>query len=267
LNNSVKQKQGVTSGEAMNESESVNPEGPGGAAAEPAASAASRALSEMEDICRRYRKLYAGLVFDILEQMGMPNQALSHEIMPLTLDMKLAGPAFTMKGTTTAVRDETWRYKRIAMIKDMTYPCVEVRDRGTTPFNVALYGELTATTARAHGAVGAVVDGGTRDSGMVIAMGYPLFARYRSPVEAFGRVITIDHQVPIRMSGELTETVIVNPGDFIFGDLDGVLVIPKDLTLPVLLEAERIAGIEDAARADFQRGDDPLEVYKRHKRF
>jgi hypothetical protein len=115
--------------------------------------------------------------------------------------------------------------------------------------------------------VGAVVDGGTRDSGMVIAMGYPLFARYRSPVEAFGRVITIDHQVPIRMSGELTETVIVNPGDFIFGDLDGVLVVPKDLTLPVLEEAERIAGIEDAARVDFKRGDDPLDVYKRHKRF
>jgi 4-hydroxy-4-methyl-2-oxoglutarate aldolase len=245
----------------MNESGSVNPEGPGGG------SAAGHTPSAMEDICRRYRKLYAGLVFDMLEQMGLPNQALSHEIMPLTLDMTLAGPAFTMKGTTTAVRDETWRYKRIAMIKDMTYPCVEVRDRGTTPFNVALYGELTATTARAHGAVGAVVDGGTRDSGMVIAMGYPLFARYRSPVEAFGRVITIDHQVPIRMSGELTETVIVSPGDFIFGDLDGVLVIPKDLTVPVLLEAERIAGIEDAARADFQRGDDPLEVYKRHKRF
>lgn len=250
----------------MNKSGSINPEEPADSSAEPFASDAKRAPSEMEDICSRYRKLYAGLVFDILEQMGMPHQALSHEIMPLTLDMKLAGPAFTMKGATTAVKDEAWRYKRLTAIKDMTYPCVEVRDRGTTPFNVALYGELTATTARAHGAVGALVDGGTRDSAMVISMGYPLFARYRTPIEAFGRVVTIDHQVPIRMSGELTETVIVNPGDFIFGDLDGVLVVPKDLTLPVLLEAERIAGIEDAARVDFQRGDDPIEVYRRHKR-
>ncbi len=250
----------------MKKSRSVKPQGPAGGSAKPAASASDNIPSQMEDICNRYRKLYAGLLFDVLEQMGLPNQALSHEIIPLSLDMKLAGPAFTMKGATTAVKDESWRYKRLEAVKHMTFPCVEVRDRGTTPFNVALYGELTATTARAHGAVGAVVDGGTRDSGMVISMGFPLFARYRSPVEAFGRVITIDHQVPIRLSGELTETVIVNPGDFIFGDLDGVIVVPKDLTMPVLLEAERIAGIEDAARVDFKRGDDPLEVYKRHKR-
>jgi regulator of RNase E activity RraA len=97
-------------------------------------------------------------------------------------------------------------------------------------------------------------------------MGFPVFARYRSPVEAFGRVITIEHQVPIIIQGELSETVVVNPGDFIFGDIDGALVIPKALTLKVLIEAERIAGIEDAARADFKRGDDPVEVFKRHRR-
>lgn len=221
---------------------------------------------DMEQICNRYKKLYAGLVFDILEHLGYPNQALSHEIMPLALDMKLAGPAFTVKGTTTAVKDEKWRYRRLNMIKQMTYPCIEVRDRGTTSYNVALYGELTATTARAHGAVGAVVDGGTRDSAMVIAMKFPIFARYRSPVEAFGRVISLECQVPVLMSGELTETVVVNPGDFLFGDLDGVIVIPKALTMKVLEEAERIAGIENQARADFERGEDPVEVFKRHRR-
>jgi regulator of RNase E activity RraA len=221
---------------------------------------------EMERICNHYKKLYSGLIFDVLEHMGFANQTLAHEITPLSLDMKLAGPAFTMKGATTAVKDEKWRYRRLGAIKEMTYPCVEVRDAGTTPFNVALYGELTATTARAHGAVGAVVDGGTRDSGMVISMGFPLFARYRSPVEAFGRVITLDHQVPILMSGELTETVVVNPGDFIFGDIDGVIVIPKHLILPVLQEAERVEGVEDSARAEFKAGGDPVEVFNKYRR-
>lgn len=250
----------------MKQSRSVGPQKPSGGPAKPARPAAQVPAAEMEGICHRYQKLYAGLIFDVLEHLGLPNQALSHAIMPLSQDMKLAGPAFTMKGTTTAVKDEQWRYRRLSAIKAMTYPCVEVRDAGTTPFNVALYGELTATTARAHGAVGAVVDGGTRDSGMVIAMGFPLFARYRTPVEAFGRVITIAYQVPILLSGELSESVVVNPGDFIFGDIDGVLVIPKELTVPVLLEAERIAGIEDAARVDFKRGEDPIEVFKRHRR-
>jgi 4-hydroxy-4-methyl-2-oxoglutarate aldolase len=221
---------------------------------------------EMEQICQRYKLLYAGLVFDVLESLGYPNQAVSHEIMPLTLDMKLAGPAFTVKGATTAIKDEQNRYRRLDAIKTMIYPCVEVRDRGTTPYNVALFGELTATTARAHGAVGALIDGGTRDSGMLIKMGFPVFARYRCPVEAFGRVVTIEHQVPIRVSGELTETVVVHPGDFIFGDLDGVLVIPRELTLKVLLEGERIMKIEDAARKEFIKGTDPIEVFRKYRR-
>jgi 4-hydroxy-4-methyl-2-oxoglutarate aldolase len=221
---------------------------------------------EMGPICDRYQQLYAGLVFDVLESMGLPNQAVSHEIMPLTLDMKLAAPAFTVKGSPTAVKDEKMRYRRMNAIKEMRYPCVEVRDSGTTPYNVALYGELTATTARAHGAVGALVDGGTRDSGMLIAMKYPVFAKFRSPVEAFGRVITLDHQVPILVSGELTETVVVNPGDFIFGDLDGILVIPQALTMRVLTEAERVLGIENNAREEFKSGADPIDVFNKYRR-
>ncbi len=219
----------------------------------------------MLEMCARYKRLYAGLVFDVLEHLGYPNQALSHEIRPISPEMKLAGPAFTFKGATTAIKDETWRYRRLNAIKEMKYPCVEVRDR-TTPYNVALYGELSATTAAAHGAVGAVIDGGTRDSGFLISMGFPVFARYQSPIEAFGRVITIAHQVPILLSGELTETVVVNPGDFIFGDIDGVIVIPKHLTRQVLLEAERILGLENAAREEFKQGHDPVEVFKKYRR-
>ena len=52
----------------------------------------------MEQICRRYQRLYAGVIFDYLEHTGSPNQLLSSKIMPLTLEMKLAGPAFTVKG-------------------------------------------------------------------------------------------------------------------------------------------------------------------------
>jgi len=221
--------------------------------------------SNMAEICERYRRLYGGLVYDVLEHLGYPHQALSHELVPLSPEMKLAGPAFTVKGTMTCEKDESRRYKRLAMIKQMQSPCVEVRDAGT-PFHVALYGELSATTARAHGAVGALVDGGVRDSAYLIKMGYPVFCRYRNPVEAFGRWMMLDYQVPVRIHGELMESLQVNPGDFIFGDLDGVLVIPKDLTLTVLEECERVMGIEDVARGEFARGDDPVAAFERHKR-
>jgi 4-hydroxy-4-methyl-2-oxoglutarate aldolase len=219
----------------------------------------------MEVICERYRKLYAALIFDVLEHMGHSYQAVSHELVPLTHDMKLAGPAFTVKGTSTCEKDESKRYKRLEMIKNMTYPCIEVRDAGT-PFHVALYGELSATTSKAHGAVGALVDGGIRDTNYLINMGFPVFSRYRNPVEAFGRWMMLDYNVPVLVRGELSETIRINPGDFIFGDYDGVMVIPKDLTLTVLEECERVMGIEDVARVEFARGDDPVAVFEKHKR-
>ena len=219
----------------------------------------------MQEICARYLRLYGGLIYDVLEHMGYSYQAVSHELTPLSQNMKLAGPAFTVKGTTTCVKDVSRRYKRLEMITHMTSPCIEVRDAGT-PFNVALYGELSATTAKAHGAVGALVDGGIRDSTHLIKMGFPVFSRYRNPVEAFGRWMMLDYNVPVLVHGELSQTVQVNPGDFVFGDLDGAMIIPKDLIMTVLEECERVMGIEDVARGEFARGDDPVAVFERHKR-
>lgn len=221
--------------------------------------------STMERICERYRQLYGGAVYDVLEGLGYPDQVLSHELTPLAPEMKLAAPAFTMKGTFTSERDEAGRHTRMRMVYQMTYPCIEVRDRGT-PYNVAIYGELSATISRAHGAVGALIDGGTRDTQRLVDERFPVFARYRTPVEAFGRYTMLKCQVPVRIAGELRDTVVVSPGDFIFGDRDGVLVIPQDLTLRVLEECERIKSLEDQARAEFARGNDPVEVFLRYKR-
>lgn len=225
----------------------------------------SRGDSEMAAISERYRRLYGGLIYDVLEHFGYPHQVISHEIQPLAPDMKLAAPAFTVKGTTTCERDESRRYRRLSMIKEMTHPCIEVRDAGT-PFPVALYGELSATTARAHGAVGALVDGGVRDSAHMVRMDYPVFCRYRNPVEAFGRWVMLEYQVPVLVHGETVHALQVNPGDFIFGDLDGVIVIPKDIIATVLNECERVMGIEDVAREEFARGEDPVAVFQKHKR-
>ena len=165
---------------------------------------------ETEQICERYRRLYAALIFDVLEELGYPFQAVSHELTPLDGELKLAGPAFTVKGTMSCEKNPDVRHRRLAMIKQMTFPCVEVRDAGT-PFRVALYGELSATAARAHGAIGAVIDGGTRDSSHLMKMKFPVFARYRNPVEAFGRWAMLDYQTPILLHGEISETVLASP--------------------------------------------------------
>jgi regulator of RNase E activity RraA len=86
-------------------------------------------------------------------------------------------------------------------------------------------------------------------------------------VEAFGQYTLLKVQVPIRIPGELTETIVVHPGDFIFREDAGVIVMPKDLTFQVLEEYERIKRLENEARRDFARGDDPVDVFQSCKRF
>jgi 4-hydroxy-4-methyl-2-oxoglutarate aldolase len=222
-------------------------------------------MNEKEVICERYKKLYGGVIYDVLEHLGYSDQVLSHEFTPLKSEIKLAGPAFTVKGTVSCEKNIEVRYRRLKMIREMTRPCIEVRDGGT-PYPVAIYGELSATSAAAHGAAGAIVNGGTRDCSFLNAMGFPVFTKYRTPVEAFGRWQLMEYQVPVRLDGETRADVIVNPGDFIFGDFDGIVVVPKELIMSVLIEAERIVGIEDHAREEFARGEDPVAVFERHKR-
>jgi len=222
-------------------------------------------MNETEQVCERYKKLYGGVIYDVLEHFGYPDQVLSHDFSPLKNEIKLAGPAFTVKGTVSCEKNVEVRYRRLHMIREMTRPCIEVRDGGT-PYPVAIYGELSATSAAAHGAVGAIINGGTRDCSFLNAMGFPVFTRYRTPIEAFGRWQLLQYQVPVRLDGETRVEVIVNPGDFIFGDFDGLIVIPKALIMDVLTECERIVGIEDQAREEFARGEDPVAVFEKHRR-
>ena len=217
-------------------------------------------------VCERYKRLYTGLVYDILDEMGLPNQALATDLGPLRPDMVVAGPAFTIQGINDPVGEPELRERRIKLFKAMRYPCVDVRDCGFD-FRVAHYGEMNAVLGRAKGAVGAVVDGGVRDSRHLLAMDFPVFRRFHSPVEAVKRWSYFRWDVPIALRGALSATVMVNPGDFVFGDIDGVVIVPKELTLDVLERAEEHARIEDSARKEF--GDpnaDPEEVYAKYRK-
>ncbi len=214
----------------------------------------------------RYRRLYTGLVYDILDEMGLPYQALATDIRPLRPDMVIAGPAFTIQGINDPVGDEGLRERRIKLFGEMRYPCVDVRDCGYDT-RVAHYGEMNAVLGRAKGVVGAVIDGGTRDSRHVLAMDFPLFCRYFSPVEAVKRWGYYRWQLPIQLRGALSATVVVRPGDFMFADIDGVLVIPQERVVEVLRKAEEHAAIEDRARADFAApGADVEAVYARYRK-
>jgi regulator of RNase E activity RraA len=213
-------------------------------------------------IRKRYLKLYSALCYDMLEsEFGLPNQALSASIKPLDPKTKVAGPAFTAKGSTSPDRER--KGLSIEMIQQFQKDCVVVLDTGHDN-QVAHWGEIMSTASRGMGCVGAVIDGACRDSNYVIKMKFPVFIRYQTPVEAFGRTQLIDWQTPIMMPGILTQEVIINPGDYIFGDIDGVIVIPKHLTLKLLEKAEERMALETKVRNELKAGKPPLEVYKKY---
>lgn len=220
------------------------------------------------DLVKRYTEIYSGAVYDVLDEMGYPHQALANDLKPVLHTMRIAGPAFTMKGISDISGNEDLRARRIHMFEDMSaagVPLIDVRDCGFDT-QVAHYGEMNAIVGSSCGIVGAIVDGGCRDTGFLIDMDFPIFCRYQTPVEAFNRWSYYDWQMPIGLRGALTTTVTVNPGDFMVGDLDGVVVVPKAIVVEVLLRCEELVLRENSVRAEFTSGEDPVSVYRRHGR-
>lgn len=221
---------------------------------------------DVEDVASRYKALYTALIYDVLElHFDLGGRAMASGIYPLLHTMKVAGPSFTVHCVSTPSRDEYRHTLRLAMLQSMTRGCVQIRDTQGDA-SCGQFGEISATAARQAGCVGAVVDGSTRDSNQLINMEFPTFCRFRNPAEALGRFMAVDYQIPIFVKG-LDGQLRVNPGDYIFGDNDGVVVVPRELTIPVLEKAEEMAGAETQSRQALQDGMSALEVVAKYGRF
>ncbi len=224
-------------------------------------------MPNLADLIERYRRLETALVYDVLDTMGLPNQQLSLHIQPLDGEMIVAGEAFTCKAAvspaTSQVNTErlSTRGARYDML-DMQYQgCVLVEDVGNDPVSGGL-GENLGLSVQVKGCVGVVCDGGTRDKKALIKAGFPVFSRFSSATFSRDRRRFLDYQIPVRISGHLTKWVTINPGDFIFGDSDGILVIPRELAEEVVQYAERVQEIEEDQRARLRAGERREDVYK-----
>ncbi len=213
----------------------------------------------------RYLKLYTALVYDAMEALGMSGRSMESGVYPLTQDMKVAGPAFPIQRSSTPVCDEYTHNIRLGLIKSMSDGCILIADvQGNK--NCGQFGEITATAMRAQGCAGAVIDGSTRDSSLLIRMDFPTFCRFRNPVEGLGRSMVTQYMEPIFING-IDGQLLVSPGDFVFGDFDGVVIVPKDMTLKVLEQAEEWFNGESKSRQAMAEGMDPFEVYNTYGRF
>lgn len=212
----------------------------------------------------RFAKVYTAALADVLDARGHRDQTLPPEIRPLERGMRMAGQAYTVKGgpainTDEASYDAAIR-KVLAMLGDVPsgHVAVYACDQDVS----AHLGELSVTSLTARGVAGCVLDGGCRDVGFILDEGFPVFARYVTPEDSTWRWELAATQVPIRIG-----RVLVEPGDWVVGDDDGVVVIPQAVAEEVLAEAEQKVATEGEIRAAVREGTPPLEAYERFGTF
>lgn len=123
----------------------------------------------------------------------------------------------------------------------------------------APWGELLSTAAKARGARGAVIDGLVRDVRKIEELRFPVLASGIKPVDSMGRGIVTGYNVPVEC-GE----VLVNPGDFVFADFDGVVVIPRANVDEVLQLALNKATRENSSRAELMKGAYLRDVFQKY---
>ena len=216
---------------------------------------------DVEDACRRYSMIYTGAIADVLDEMGYRNQCLPASIQGLSMDSKLAGVAMTVEGQATSSMDPEEIYIPVLrMLGDLQPGDVIVEQPNDSV--TAHIGELSSEAAQFRGARGAVIDGGARDIEYILKLGFPVFCRYRTPCDIVGRWRLSTYGQPIKI-GEVT----IRRRDFIVGDKDGVLVVPREIAGEVLNRAEEVVHTENQVRKAILEGVHPVDAYRKYGRF
>ena len=203
-------------------------------------------------------KLYTAVVSDVLDRHGYLEQAMDARIRPIAPGMRVVGRAHTTLSADVYQRSKHPYEKEIAAIDAVTPgSCVVASTNQST--RTCYWGELLSTATRARGGTGCIIDGYTRDSQAIIEMDFPVFSTGFKPVDSSYRSAVVDFDCPIECGG-----VRVNPGDIVFGDFDGIIVIPIDILPDVVTEAAEKVESENLTRDMLREGHLLREVYDKY---
>ncbi|MBL9215904.1 MAG: RraA family protein [Opitutaceae bacterium] len=204
--------------------------------------------------------LYVAAVCDVLDGLGRRDRAMHQRLRPLAADQAvIVGRARTFRWMDTDYVVEADPYGlEIAAMDSLRPGDVAVHSTDAAGTN-APWGELMSTIAQRHGAAGCICDSNIRDCRRIIALGFPVFYAGIRPLDSMGRGRVMAYDVPVRCGD-----VLVQPGELVFADFDGVVVIPRDVEDEALRLAYEKTARESDSRRDLMRGDSLRTVFDRY---
>ncbi len=192
-------------------------------------------------------ELYTPVVGDVLDALGLVHQFLPQPIQPMRTAMKLVGRAMpVLMIDVYGAQDQP--FGKLTEALDQLQPG-DIYLASGGAMRCAYWGEILTATARSRGANGAVINGYHRDTPQVLEQDWPVFSRGRFAQDSAVRTKVIDYRCPIEV-GQVT----VQPGDLLFGDLDGVVVIPREHEAEVIERALEKARGEKLVRQEIEGG-------------
>lgn len=200
------------------------------------------------------KELYTPVVGDILDGMGYCHQFLPQAIQPIVNEYKVVGYAMPVLMIDVYGKQEK-PFGRLTEALDQLKPG-EVYVASGGDMRCAYWGELLTATAKTRGVVGAVINGWHRDTPQVLAQSWPVFSRGRYAQDSAVRTQVVDYRCMIEI-----EKVAVHPGDLVFGDMDGVVIIPKTIIAEVTEKALEKARGEKKVRMAIENGMSATDAF------
>ncbi len=215
----------------------------------------------MRNLADRLNACFASVVHDVMKDMGLPIRVLPRDIVGLDPSMRCAGPVFTIRGRPDPTLDKHTSLMEWAALLSRI-PAGRVAIVQPQDDTRALFGGLSAEALKRKGALGYIVDGGCRDVQAVIDEGFPVFARYATPIDVVCAWRAEAYDAPIAIGG-----CDVRPDDHVLADRDGIVLIPASHVEQVVAAAERKMATEGEMAKAIRAGVDPLEAYMKHRVF
>jgi regulator of RNase E activity RraA len=201
---------------------------------------------------------FSGVIMDTLDSLGCRVQCMRPDVRPLVPTMRTWGEAVTARfGAVSGVPQNPYSLE-MQVVDGLREGQVLVSQCDTEELSAA-WGGLLATAAQSRKARGVVTDGGARDYVEIVELGFPTFCRGLTPYDSLGRMDVVEINVAIRCGG-----INVRPGDLVFADVDGTVVVPQEVADETIRKAwEKVKG-ENKVRDALRSGASVTETFAKY---